>query len=181
MSRPCSGEVRSRQGLSAPERVGSLSYAVGVGGRDPVLPEGLRLRSPAWTPRSGPLCHDLAIAVNGLFHGSLQEGSRCCRGADDRCSDIGALCLETLAAEHRTPLRRLERNSCLDAARGAMSPRLRSRDAGRCRAGASVHARAGAPTLARLAPLWVVLELFIEEEELFAGSKDKVAATVDAG
>jgi hypothetical protein len=35
--------------------------------------------------------------------------------------------------------------------------------------------------LARFASLWVVLELFVEEEKLFASGEDEFTATVCAG
>ncbi len=119
--------------------------------------------------------------AGGLVHGCRQERRCRRRGTQDQSPVHWSLCLEALAAEHRTTLRRLERNRRLDAARRTMRPRLRSRDAGRCRSRAGLHARAGTPTLARFAPFRIVFELFIEEEELFAGSEDKVATTVDAG
>jgi hypothetical protein len=43
---------------------------------------------------------------------------------------------------------------------------------------ADLRTRAGPLRLARLAPFRVVLKLFVEKEELFAGGEDKFSATV---
>jgi hypothetical protein len=88
--------------------------------------------------------------------------------------------LEALAAEDGPALGRLEGHGRLNAALGALGASLGTGESC-CRWTASGRkADTGALGLARLAALGVVLELFIEEEELLSGGEDELAATVCA-
>ncbi len=81
----------------------------------------------------------------------------------------GTSLLEARPAEHRTTLRRLKRDRGFGGA-------LRTNCPGFC-----THAVAGsghALNLALFAPLWIILELLIVKEQLFASSKDKVVTTI---
>jgi hypothetical protein len=105
-------------------------------------------------------------------------GRRC--GNESTCSRR-AFALETLPAEHRTALRRLERHGRFDAARRAFGARLRARKTSRSRSPTSLHAGPGPLGLTGLTALRVVLELLVEEKELFPGGEDKFTATICAG
>jgi hypothetical protein len=89
--------------------------------------------------------------------------------------------LETLTAEYRPSLSRLEGNRRLDAALGTLSARL---CAGQYRRG-RIRPRAQGSTcpleLAGFAALGVILELFVEKEKLFAGGEYKFTTTICAG
>jgi hypothetical protein len=77
--------------------------------------------------------------------------------------------LEARPAEHRTTLRRLERNSGFGGA-------LRTNCPGFC-----AHAIAGSGhtlDFALFTTLWIVFELLIVKEQLLSGGKDKVITTV---
>jgi hypothetical protein len=77
--------------------------------------------------------------------------------------------LETGPAEHRATLRGLKGN-------GGFGGALRTNGPGFC-----AHAIAGsghALNFALFATLWVVLELLVVKEELFASGKDKVITTI---
>jgi hypothetical protein len=89
--------------------------------------------------------------------------------------------LEALAAEHRPSLSGLEGYRGLDTALRAFGARLCARETSRNRTRARTHPHAGTLGLARLAALGVVLELFVEEKELFAGSEDELSTTISAG
>jgi len=80
------------------------------------------------------------------------------------------LLLKADAAQNRPALRRLEGHRCCLAALRAVDPGLRP------------HPRAAADALrlALLAMLGVVLELFVVEEELLAGSEYKLGAAIAA-
>ena len=78
--------------------------------------------------------------------------------------------LETLAAQDGTPLRWLERYGGFSTTGRAVRPRFR---ADRSRTG-------GALGFACFAAFWVVFELLIVKEKLFAGGEYKVAAAVAA-
>ena len=102
----------------------------------------------------------------------------CRRGA---CG-LGASGLEALAAEHRAALSRLEGHRSLDVALGALSSRF---GAGERRSGddtvwSGACAEDCAFGLAGLAALGVVLELFVEEEDLLTGSEDKLTVAIHA-
>ena len=100
----------------------------------------------------------------------------------DRGGDCGlALVLKALATENRASLGRLEGDGGLDAALGAVRAGFGARDARGGWPGAVTHGGGpGAARLAGLAALGVVLELLVEEKELFAGGKDELPATVNA-
>lgn len=92
------------------------------------------------------------------------------------------LVLETLTAQDRPALGRFERNRRLDPALRTSRSRLRTRDARSGRTGTGT--RRGCPCpfkLAGLAPLRVVLKLFVEEKELFAGSEDELSTAICTG
>jgi len=77
--------------------------------------------------------------------------------------------LEARPAEHGTALRGFKRNGCFGGA-------LRTNSPGFC-----AYAAAGsrhALDFALFAPLWIVLELLIVKEQLFAGGKDKVVTAI---
>ena len=77
--------------------------------------------------------------------------------------------LEARPAEHRTTLRRLKRN-------GGFGGTLRTNCSGFC-----AHAIAGSGhslDFALFAPLWIVFELLIVKEQLFAGGKDKIVTAI---
>lgn len=97
----------------------------------------------------------------------------------DRGSSV-ALVLEALAAEDRPSLRGFEGNGGLDPAIRADGAGLGARDSGSGRAASGTHRRTGAPGLAGLAPFGVVLKLFVEEKELFAGSEDELSTAICA-
>jgi hypothetical protein len=80
------------------------------------------------------------------------------------------LLLETAAAEHRPTLGRLEWNSGFSSALGT----------GGASFGTHLLASANPLSLALFATLGVVLELFVVEEDLLAGSKDELGAAVNA-
>jgi hypothetical protein len=86
-----------------------------------------------------------------------------------RCR-YAAVLLEAGTAKHRSTLRRFERHSGFYAAFRTCGSSL----------GANPLAAANSLRFALLAALGVVLELLVEEEDLFAGSKNKLGATVDA-
>ena len=89
----------------------------------------------------------------------------------------GSLGLEALAAEDGAALGWFEWDCCFDAAFGAMSACFSARDSGGC--GSATRAACGSSLrFAWLAALGIVLELLVEEEELFAGGKDKLSATI---
>src|ERR1700733_3730693 len=114
---------------------------------------------------------------------STGSGNHLCGG---RCSNEstcgrGALALEALPAKHGPPLGRLERNSCFNAARRTFGARLCTRKSSRSRPCARLEGGAGAFGLARLTAFRVVLELFVEEKELFPGGEDELTTTICAG
>jgi hypothetical protein len=90
--------------------------------------------------------------------------------AGDNCGwDWGPPLLEARPAEHGTALRGFKRNGCFGGALRTNCPGFRA------------HAAAGsshALDFALFAPLWIVLELLIVKEQLFAGGKDKVVTTI---
>jgi hypothetical protein len=88
------------------------------------------------------------------------------------------LSLEALPAQHRPALRRLEWDRSLHPALRTLRPRLGPRQPSRGWMAANLDARTRSLRLARLAPFRVVLKLFVEKEELFAGGEDKFPATV---
>jgi hypothetical protein len=94
----------------------------------------------------------------------------------------GPFLRKAFAAENGAALCGAEGNSCLLAALRAggssFDTRITAPVAARRRSGGEDGHALG---LADLAALGLVLELFVEEEELFPGSKDKVRAAVDAG
>src|SRR5579884_3008242 len=94
------------------------------------------------------------------------------------CGGCAAL-LEALAAEHRAPLRGLERDRGFLAASRATGAGFHLVVSGR-RAARSHAQRALALRLAGLAAFGFVLELLIVEKELFAGRKDEVRPAVNA-
>lgn len=94
---------------------------------------------------------------------------------------VRLLVLETLAAEHGPSLRWLERNGGFNPALGAFSPGLRSRKNGGRRICTGTQGCIGALKLAGFAALWVIFELFVEEEELFASGEDELTTAVCAG
>lgn len=90
--------------------------------------------------------------------------------------------LEALTTEHGSSLRRFEGDSRLDAAFRALGACLGSRES--CCSGTRTwtqHRRACPFELARFTSLGIVLELFIEEEKLFAGGEDELTTAVCAG
>lgn len=88
----------------------------------------------------------------------------------------GAALLEAFATEHRTPLCWLKRDGRFFAAMRAARARLHFLiSVCRSRADSS-----NAFSFAGLAALWLVLELFVVEEKLFAGGEEKLRAAVDA-
>jgi hypothetical protein len=107
-------------------------------------------------------------ACNHLCGGRRCNESPCSRRA---------VALEALPAKHRPPLRWLERHRRLDAARRAFGARLRARKTSRRRPRTGLQTGASPHGLARLTALRVVLELFVEEKELFPGGEDKITAT----
>jgi hypothetical protein len=98
-------------------------------------------------------------------------------GSDSR----SAFALEALAAEDGTPLRWFEGYGGLDAALGAVGASLSTGEASGSRTRSRTHTCTGAFGLARFASFGVVLELFIEEKELFAGSEDKLSTAICTG
>src|ERR1700683_3065985 len=78
--------------------------------------------------------------------------------------------LETTAAKNRTALGGLEGDGGFRSALRAHSTRLRT---GGARAGSAFG-------LALLTAFRIVLELFVEEEELFSGCEDKIGPAVGA-
>jgi hypothetical protein len=96
---------------------------------------------------------------------------------------LGAAELEALATEHGTALRGLEGDRGLDVALRALGTSLGADETcGRGDAtGAGSSAEDGALGLAGLAAFWVVFELPIKEEDLLAGSKDKLPVAIHAG
>jgi hypothetical protein len=92
-----------------------------------------------------------------------------------------AFALEALAAEDGTSLCGFKGYGCLDTAFGAMSASLSAGEASRSRTRTRAHACTGAFGLARFASLGVVLELFVEEKELFAGSEDELSTAICTG
>ena len=61
-----------------------------------------------------------------------------------------------------------------------MGPSLGACDTSRRRARARLQRGSRTSRLARLAALWVVLKMFIEEEQLLSGGKDELAFAVNA-
>lgn len=108
---------------------------------------------------------------------------RCSQGWQDTWNGSArvrdSLRLEALPAQNRSALRRLKRHGRLDAAGGTLGSRLGSRDAGCGWSCTWTKTHASSPGLAGLAPFWVVLKLFIEEEQLFPSGEDEFTATVD--
>jgi hypothetical protein len=95
-------------------------------------------------------------------------------------SGSGAFVLEALAAEDGASLSGLEGDGGLFAAGGAIGAGLHL---GVLALAGSVGLQAelfGAFGLAAFAALGFVLELFVVEEELFAGGEDEIGTTVDA-
>ena len=97
------------------------------------------------------------------------------------CDSRSALALEALAAEDGASLCGLEGYGGLDAALGAVGAGLGTGEASRSRTRARTHACTGAFGLARFAALGVVLELLIEEKELFAGGEDEFSTAICTG
>jgi len=109
---------------------------------------------------------------------------RSLRGCRYQMGCIGSmrlLMLEALAAKHGPPLCRLEGHGGLDAALGALGSGLGPRDDGSRRVGSGTQAYSRAFELTGFASLGIVLELLVEEEELFAGGEDEFTTTVCAG
>lgn len=103
------------------------------------------------------------------------------RSSVERFSSGGSGCcfslLEALPAEHRPALRGLERNCSFTLAPGAnclglypLHPPAALRQA----------KRLGTLALAVFAAFWLVLELFIVEEELFTCGEDEICAAIHA-
>jgi hypothetical protein len=90
--------------------------------------------------------------------------------------------LEALTTKHGSPLCRFEGDGRLDAAFRALSASLGSRES--CHSGTRTwtqHCRACAFELAGFASLGIVLELFVEEEKLFASGEDELTTAICAG
>src|SRR5580700_7357295 len=123
------------------------------------------------------LCNQLR-ANRGMF--CTRTRNHICGGRSSNKSTCSrrAFALETLPAEHRAPLRRLERHRSFNAARRTFGARLGARKTSRSRPRTSLQAGAGPLRLTRLTALRVVLELFVEEKELFPGCENKFTATI---
>ena len=89
-----------------------------------------------------------------------------------------SLLLKALAAEYRAALRGFEWDGSFDAAGRADGAGLGTRDAGGGGPAARGTGGADALSLARFAALGIVLELFVEEKDLFAGGEDELTAAV---
>jgi hypothetical protein len=89
-----------------------------------------------------------------------------------------ALTLQALPARYGAPLCRFERHRRLYAARRTFGARLRARQTSCRRPSAWFQGRAGSLGLAWLAALRVVLELLVEEKELFPRGEDKLTTTI---
>jgi hypothetical protein len=107
--------------------------------------------------------------------------SRSCRDNLSGNSCWSLFVLEALPAKHRPSLRWLKGDGRFNAAFGAFGAGLGSREASRCRARTCPHSEVCPFELAGFTPLGVILELFVEEEKLFAGSEDELATAVCAG
>src|SRR5258705_13573935 len=129
------------------------------------------------------LCCDQQFCANPSVLRTCACNHLC--GGGRRCNESPcsrrAVALEALPAKHRPPLRWLERHRRLDAARRAFGARLRARKTSRRGPGTSRQTGASPHGLARLTALRVVLELFVEEKELFPSGEDKFTATICAG
>jgi hypothetical protein len=151
---------------------------------------------------AGGCCGDLgvevAVSVRGLGLGVLEGGGDGFRGrgleieAGGGCDQLGcrrgacglgAPGLEALATEDGPALRGLEGDRGLDVALGALSAGFCAGEG--CCGNDAIGARActedRALCLAGLAALGVVLELFIQEEDLLTGSEDKLTVAIYAG
>ena len=84
--------------------------------------------------------------------------------------------LEALPAEHRPALRGLERNRGFALAPGTDRPGFHPL---RVAAALRQSKRLGALVLAGLAAFWLIFELLIVEEKLFAGCEDEVGSAID--
>jgi hypothetical protein len=98
-------------------------------------------------------------------------------GSDSRST----FALEALTAEDGTSLRGFKGYGGLNTALGAVGAGLGTGETGRSRARARTQTCTGTFGLTWLAPLGVVLKLFIEEKELFAGSEDELSTTICTG
>jgi len=85
-------------------------------------------------------------------------------------------CLEALATKHRPALCGLERHCSFALAPGTDRPGFHPL---RVTAALRQAKRLGALVLAGLAAFWLIFELLIVEEKLFAGCEDEVGSAID--
>jgi hypothetical protein len=122
-----------------------------------------------WVSYSADRLATKTISTNGIKRSdSRPSNSRSSLGRNRNRRD--ASLLETLPAQNRAPLRRLEGYGCFRAAGGTIGSRL-------CPNSGASRSPLG---LAQFAPLGVILELLVVEEKLFTGSKYKIAAAIAA-
>ncbi|HWZ51913.1 MAG TPA: hypothetical protein VNW54_10665 [Granulicella sp.] len=108
-------------------------------------------------------------------------------GGDDgggryrRFGGLNASALEALPAQHGAALSGFEGHGGFDVALGALGTGLGARYARRGDTAARASAQRGSLGLAGLAPFGIVLELFIEKEDLLSGRENELAVAIHTG